>query len=166
MSIIIVRHSKALSRQEANVCYDADRPLSEAGQEQARRLGRFLQHQGLRPDPIICSPFVRTEECAALIAGELDAEISPTPVTMLVPGSGPDELLRAAMDHGGVADRWLLAVLHEPDIGHILGALLLEDKPWPLAVHAGDLFALEVHCDHGRSRGELVLYYSPSRFPD
>ena len=166
MRIMIMRHAQALTRQQANVPYDADRPLSEAGRAEASRLGRFLHRHNLLPDPIVCSPFIRTQETAALIAKELGGHHGPMPLTLLAPGSGPDELLRAAMNHGQTDQRWLLAVLHEPDVSHILSQLLFGDRSWPQAVKTGDLFALDIRRGHGGSRAELTLFLAAARLPD
>ncbi len=166
MHLMLMRHAQAQTRQEAQVPYDADRPLTAAGRAEARRLGRFLHRHGLRPDPIVCSPFIRTQETAALIAAELGGQPSPMPLTLLAPGSGADELLRAALSYGRTEERWLLAVLHEPDVSHILGDLLSEQRGWPQAVGTGDLFALEVRRGHGESRAELILFVAAARLPD
>ncbi len=161
MKIMIMRHTAALTREDADVPYDADRPLSEVGKENAVRLGQLLQREGWIPNPIVCSPFIRTQETASLIAGELTADISPMPLTILAPGSSADELLRAAQNFGDTENRWMLAVLHEPDVGHILGSLLFDGRTYPWTVKTGDLYALQVQSGRGRSFAELLAYVSP-----
>ncbi len=163
MKIIVMRHTDALSREQAAVPYDADRPLSEIGREHARMVGRFLLSQKLLPAPVLCSPFVRTQECAALVCDGLASGVQPIPVTILAPGSSTNELLKAAQSYADSWNAWLLAVLHEPDVSHILGNLLFNGEDCPLSVKQGDVFVLEVQSGHGHSRGTLVMSYSPAR---
>jgi phosphohistidine phosphatase len=164
MKILIMRHTKALSRKEADVPYDADRPLSESGKLEAELLGKVLQKHGIVPNPVVCSPFIRTQETASIVIEQFEEEMSPMPLTILAPGSGSDELLRAAQNFGDTENRWMLAVLHEPDVGYILGSLLFSGRTYPLPVKPGDLFALEIQSHHGHSEGRLAAHFSPAMF--
>lgn len=61
MSIIyLVRHAHATSKGAT----DADRPLSDSGREQARRLGAFLARADERPDQFLSSSAVRARQTA------------------------------------------------------------------------------------------------------
>lgn len=162
MNIILMRHAGALSKQAAGAKFDADRPLSTVGRDQARQAGRMLSHLGCLPNPIVCSPFVRTQETASLVNEQLPTPVPVLPLTILAPGSSSDELLRAVLNHAEPTKRWVLAVLHEPDISHILGTWLYGDGPYPFAVTEGDLFVVRVQISRGRSSGTLLSYYSPS----
>lgn len=163
MRIILVRHADAVSRPESGVNYDAERPLSEQGRREAKEVGQYLNFLRCVPDPIVTSPFVRAQETAWLIAGELPVKPTVQPATILAPGSGCDELLRTAMNYGEPQRRWLLAVMHEPDVSHVLGTLLCEGKVWPLPVGPADVFGLEVRSQRGSSEAELAFQYSPNR---
>ena len=166
MNMILMRHSDALSRQEAEVPYDADRPLSETGRRDAARAGAVLQRNGLAPAAVVCSPFVRTQETAKVVAGTLDAEVAVAPRTELAPGSGPDELLRSIEELDAAGDDWILAVLHQPDVGHILGCLLCAGAAWPLDVHTSDLFALAFDHDDATPTPALRAYWAVARLPE
>jgi phosphohistidine phosphatase len=161
MNIIMMRHSEALSRRDAEVPYDADRPLSDLGRQHAARLGMFLTKNGLAPESVVCSPFVRTQECAGILCRNLLNEVTPLPLTILAPGCGSTDLLRAAQDYAQSAKRWMLAVLHEPDVSHILSKLIFHGEGCPLTVFQGDLFAMRVSCGYGKSNASLVMHYSP-----
>lgn len=158
MKIMVMRHAAALSRKEAKVAYDAQRPLSELGRRQAERTGRALRELGCVPNPVVTSPFVRTQESASIICRQFHEPVVPFPLIILAPGSSRDELLRAAVNYGNPAMRWMLAVMHEPDISLILGTLLYDAKPYPFPVREGDLFGLEIHVSHGKSNAELLFY--------
>ena len=47
---------------------DEDRPLSDKGEKQADRLGRFLAGIGFQPDAIVTSPKVRAAQTAEIVA--------------------------------------------------------------------------------------------------
>ena len=166
MKITVMRHSDALSRRDADVPYDADRPLSEVGRDEARAAGAFLRHSGLAPAMIACSPFVRTQETAALVAGELDASAPVVPQTELAPGSGTDDLLRSVEELDLDAGAWALAVLHQPDVGHILGSLLCDGADWPFNVRTSDLFALSIRLGGDELSATLQAFYSASAFAE
>lgn len=162
MHIILMRHTDSLTRQQAGVPYDADRPLSPLGREHARAIGRYLSSIDCVPNPIVCSPFVRTQECAALITEGLGGETNSLPLTMLAPGSSTNELLKAAQYYAEAETEWMLAVMHEPDVSHILSNLLFDGAVCPIPVQQGDLFGMNIESGHGHSRGRLVFYMSPS----
>lgn len=161
MKIIMMRHSEALSRRDAEVPYDADRPLSELGRQHAIRLGKFLTTNGFVPQHVVCSPFVRTQECAGIVCQNLPNDLTPLPLTILAPGCGSTDLLRAAQDYAQSAKRWMLAVLHEPDVSHILSKLVFNGEGCPFTVYQGDVFAMRVACGYGSSNADIVVHFSP-----
>ena len=161
MKCILMRHSEALDRDVANVPFDADRPLSELGKVHAQLVGEFLASQGIYPDPVVCSPFIRTQESAAITCKALGSGVEPRPVTILAPGSSTDELLRAMVNYREPDSRWFMAVIHEPDISLILGNLLCSGKSYPMPVYPGDMFILTITTELGQSRGSLGLSFSP-----
>jgi len=162
LQIIVMRHTHAISRESCAVPYDAERALSDTGREQARHVGNILRHVDLVPDPIVSSPFLRAQETAALVCEQFPEVTRPLPLTILAPGSGTDELLRAAINYGETDSRWMLAVMHEPDVGYILGNLLFEGRACPFPVLPGDVFALDITVSRGQIRALLALYISPT----
>ncbi len=69
-TVYIVRHcqSHANARRVYNSTVDDDQGLTEAGLEQARRVGRFFR--GLKLAKVYTSPFLRTRQTAQEIARE------------------------------------------------------------------------------------------------
>jgi phosphohistidine phosphatase len=67
--LVLVRHAKAV-----HWGYDDDfnRELTERGENDARRMGKFLKKAGIVPGLIIASPALRALQTATLFAGELD----------------------------------------------------------------------------------------------
>ena len=88
-SLVLVRHGESVGnvaatraeREEALVVdvttRDADTPLSERGEDQARALGAWLA--GLpeddRPEVVWCSPYVRAQQTALLALGEAGLDV-------------------------------------------------------------------------------------------
>lgn len=72
-SFIFVRHGQ--SEANANtVIADAHSPLTENGIEQARKTGKELKDKGITL--ILCSPFLRAQQTAETIAGEIGIDIA------------------------------------------------------------------------------------------
>jgi len=91
---------------------DADRPLSKKGRNQAKRLGRLLDHLNVRPDAVLASPRLRSLDTARLVAkriglkvhiddrlgidfneaalGSLVAELDPNVERVMLVGHDPD----------------------------------------------------------------------------
>ncbi|WP_230878440.1 histidine phosphatase family protein [Planomonospora sp. ID67723] len=62
-TLIVLRHAKAAHTPGLA---DAERPLTERGENDARRVGETFAALGLRPDLVLCSPAVRTRRTAEL----------------------------------------------------------------------------------------------------
>ncbi|PIE89344.1 MAG: phosphohistidine phosphatase [Acidobacteria bacterium] len=67
--LLVVRHGKSdWSQPDLS---DFDRPLKKKGIAAARKMGRFLYEQGLKPDTILASSAKRATETALLFAQQL-----------------------------------------------------------------------------------------------
>lgn len=73
MKILFVRHGKSIANASA-IVGTPDTPLAEEGLEQARQTGKDLSHQNVTT--IICSGFIRAQQTAEIIAGELGIPIN------------------------------------------------------------------------------------------
>ena len=98
---------------------DEIRPLSEKGERQADRLGRFLNHQGFGPDAIISSPKVRAARTAEIVALHLGQKV------------GIDERLADMLDVGTIEailaehgdPQKPVLVGHDPDFSALVAEL-------------------------------------------
>lgn len=98
---------------------DDQRPLSDKGQKQADRLGRFLAGLGFHPDAILTSPKVRAAQTAEIVAGHLGVEVAVDERLAESLGLGELEwVLRAAGD----PDRPMV-VGHDPDFSDLVAEL-------------------------------------------
>ncbi|TFG69573.1 MAG: histidine phosphatase family protein [Thermomicrobiales bacterium] len=98
---------------------DDDRPLSDKGERQAERLGRFLERIGFVPDAIISSPKTRAAQTAEILAAQLGVEYSLDPrLAGEVEVATVDDILRDARDPAR-----LVIVGHDPDFSDLVGQL-------------------------------------------
>jgi phosphohistidine phosphatase len=98
---------------------DEARPLSDKGQKQADRLGRFLSGLGFRPDAILTSPKIRAAQTAEIVAGYLGVAV--TVDDRLGDPLGLDELERV-MRAAGDPERPVV-VGHDPDFSDLVAVL-------------------------------------------
>jgi phosphohistidine phosphatase len=115
MRLLIVRHAEAVPGEP-----DELRPLSTAGRDQARDLGRRLREQGLRPDAVVSSPLLRARETAAALEFG-DAEVDDR----LAPGATPSDIRDAATGRGET----VVVIGHQPDCGRAAAELAGGPEP-------------------------------------
>ena len=68
MTIILLRHGK--SDWHAGASSDHERPINERGRREAALVARFLSARGLKPDVVLCSTAVRTQQTWNTVASE------------------------------------------------------------------------------------------------
>lgn len=68
MKILYVRHGKSMANASGTIG-QPDTPLAEEGLEQARVTGQDLKNHNVTA--IVCSPFLRAQQTAEIIAGEV-----------------------------------------------------------------------------------------------
>jgi broad specificity phosphatase PhoE len=80
MELLIVRHGESVANAEGRMQGQRDYPLSEAGQQQAKMLGRWLKRAGFAFDAVYTSPLSRAHATARALTTELglpEAELAP-----------------------------------------------------------------------------------------
>jgi phosphohistidine phosphatase len=117
---------------------DAERPLTEKGEEQARASGRALQKLGVELSACLTSPKVRAADTARIVCKELGVEPQLEP--KLAGGPFDPEALAA-----GLGDDVLL-VGHDPDfsmaVHSLTGAQVRMKKGGLAGVEKGELKVL------------------------
>lgn len=98
---------------------DATRPLSDKGERQAERMGRFLAAGGFKPDAMISSPKVRALGTAEIIAGYLDVEVRVN--ERLASGFDLDDVEALLVDAGRPSRPVIVG--HDPDFSELLATL-------------------------------------------
>src|ERR1051325_432814 len=84
MRLFLVRHGEALSETA-----DPRRPLSAAGREQVRSVGRLALARNARASALFHSGILRAEETARLFRTELSIDASPVRMSGLLPEDDP-----------------------------------------------------------------------------
>lgn len=106
--LLLMRHAEAVNL--APGLGDADRPLTDAGREQARRVGAYLAEHDIRVGTVLCSASARTRETAALLECA-----APTQQSEAIYNAGSDtirEVITTVDDEVSV----LLVVGHAPGV--------------------------------------------------
>jgi phosphohistidine phosphatase len=118
-----MRHGQSPSTSEAGVKTDAQRPLSEKGRADARRMAEEIVKRGGRPSLVLHSPLLRAAETAKAAAAVLKTEpVVFIPLDNTLP---PDQVLEHLRKRAGAAAD-VLAVGHQPQIGEIAALLTSE----------------------------------------
>jgi phosphohistidine phosphatase len=99
MDVYLIRHAEAKPLGEDGILNDEDRPLTEAGEAQARDLAAGLQRHGVHLNALLTSPLVRARQTAE---GMLRQWSLPAPPLQeceyLLPGFKPKKLTRFLRD--------------------------------------------------------------------
>lgn len=118
MLLDLLRHADA-GDPEAWDRPDAERPLSEKGRKQAKRLGDHLAATGFHAEAIITSPKVRAAETAQLVAEKVDGTVADDERL----GSSLDlDVIEAILHDAGDPNEAML-VGHDPDFSELLSVL-------------------------------------------
>jgi len=125
LRLVLFRHAKA-DRPE-DYPHDRDRALTEKGQDAARRMGEWLEEQGIVPDLVLCSPSVRTRETWELASQAFDPAPQVT-FEKLIYEASPEELLGIVRDTAGDV-RTLLLVGHNPALESLTSMLAESAEP-------------------------------------
>jgi len=131
MRLYLVRHAEAAPGEP-----DELRPLTPAGREQARALGKRLLGEDAVPAVVLTSPVLRARETGGEIARSFDIESIPD--ERLAPGATLDDVREAVKGRGDQ----VIVVGHQPDCGQIAAELTGGPEPrFPAGGHA--VFELE-----------------------
>lgn len=106
---------------------DPERQLTADGRHQAKAAGQWLVAQFPRKARLIASPYLRTQETAAIIAAETGLQVETwSSIT-------PDADIGFLLDKLAGISEDLILVSHLPLVGH-LAAMLVDgrkyDQPW------------------------------------
>jgi phosphohistidine phosphatase len=117
-TLIVLRHAKAA---QIPGMLDRERPLTDRGERDAKRVGETLRHLNLRPDLVLCSPSERTRRTAELALVEL-APDAPVEFERGIYEAYADELLDLVRGTGPEVGT-LLLVGHNPGVHELVMGL-------------------------------------------
>lgn len=147
MQLYFLRHAEALP--------DGERPLTEDGVKQSKRVGKALRKLGVTVCAIYTSPLARASQTADHVGSALG--IRPQVTDLLASGADLADL-RELLDRHGPEDVVML-VGHEPDfstmIGQLMGAGNVDMKKAGIAL---------VDCAEIAAGRGLLKWLSPPKF--
>lgn len=152
-SLYLMRHTQPEPGHPDN----ADRPLTEAGKQQAEDMGAWLAGHIGRVDIVIHSPFVRAIETAKAMGKALGAHLADT--RLLVPASEDmratwDEITRLAQ-----ASKDVLVVGHDPSLNRLaLWLMGCEGDQEELRLDWGSVAYLQID---SQGNGQLMWLVTP-----
>ena len=118
MLLDLLRHADA-GDPEAWDRPDAERPLSDKGRKQAKRLGDHLAEIGFHAEAIVTSPKVRAAETAELVAERINGDVTEDE---RLAGSLDLDVIEAILhDAGDPAEAMLVG--HDPDFSELMSVL-------------------------------------------
>jgi phosphohistidine phosphatase len=164
--IILVRHAKALEREEWSG-KDFDRPLHERGIRSITIMANYLSLIGVKPDRIISSPSVRTLKTAELLQKRFRTGSVESFADLY--NESRDSDFDVAAFHLALfrsmnkTDTTLMLVGHNPDLTDIASYLTGEDVPY---MKKGSVIVLAVPenlewKDIRKGSVDLVYYLTP-----
>ena len=137
MEIYILRHGIAVDRGAPRYKNDSDRPLTGEGEEKMHQVAKAMLVMGLKFDLILSSPYVRAEQTAQIVAGELGEEVTFT--DFLKPDGSALELIREINDERCQS---VLLVGHEPDLSSLISLLVTGGSEAAIELKKGGLCKL------------------------
>lgn len=88
-ALALVRHGQTDWNLEGRLQGQTDIPLNDTGHEQARAVGRQVAGEGW--NLVVASPLGRAQQTAAIIAGQIGAQVGPALHGLMERGFGPLE---------------------------------------------------------------------------
>jgi phosphohistidine phosphatase len=144
MELVIIRHGQAAS--PGAYSRDSERPLTDVGHADTRRLGQRLLAAGLAPDHVFSSPYVRARETTENIVAAFDG-VPVDHTERLVPHADPRELAQwGAKQAAGYGRVYLVG--HLPLVGETV-ALLMGCAPHVPVIVPGTAVHLKLHSSRG-----------------
>ncbi|HET7873959.1 MAG TPA: histidine phosphatase family protein [Methylomirabilota bacterium] len=124
MRVLLLRHADAGDPDPRHWPDDHERPLTDAGRVQHRRLAETLARMGIRFDHLLTSPLLRARQTAEITAAAYGWSRGIEVTDALGDRAGPADVLAVLPRFGQEAA--VLCVGHEPNLS-TLAALLISD---------------------------------------
>jgi phosphohistidine phosphatase len=122
VNVYFLRHGIAERQSPGG---DRERKLTEEGRSELRRVLACAKRAQLKPDLVLCSPYVRAMETAEFASEQLELEGSPFPTDALVPESSAERLWNDVREQGVDS---VLVVSHEPLLSSTIAWLMGSPK--------------------------------------
>jgi len=165
MEIYLLRHGIAADLGEDGVTRDADRPLTDEGQEKMEREAKGMLKLGLKFDLIFTSPLLRAQQTAEAVAQVFDLKDQIITAEALAPGRsfvrGVNKKAPIFLEIGAHQFERALLVGHQPDMGELASVLLTGGRDLNIEFKKGALCAIEVASLPPHAPGVLFWLLTP-----
>jgi phosphohistidine phosphatase len=126
VDLYLIRHADALALGERGITNDEERPLSEAGENQAQAAGKALKKLGIVLDKLYTSPLIRARQTGEiLLRSWAKTDLTLETCEALTPNGKMRKLSKFLMKDGG--DKIGL-IGHMPQLGDFAAWLLGSKK--------------------------------------
>jgi phosphohistidine phosphatase len=158
MELYLIRHAEAVPLGENNIETDADRPLTELGQTQAKGVATGLQRKGVALQLILTSPLLRARQTAeGLVQAWSGAAPEVQVCEELTPGTKPRKLAKAIKQF----EREPVALVgHEPDLS-AWAAWVIGSKRAQVALAKAGVAHITCPDGVGKGGGTLLQLLTP-----
>jgi phosphohistidine phosphatase len=157
VELYLVRHAEAVALGEQGIETDDARPLTEAGEKQAKSVGAALRQRDIALDKIVTSPLLRaTQTAEAMLRAWTDPKPDIVVCSDLAPDGRPKRLRRFLRDLGGER---IALVGHMPHLGEWTAWLIGGKKAHIDLAKAGVAHVATTNAKKGR--GTLVWLLTP-----
>ena len=159
MNLYIIRHAIAVDESTPEYEEDNQRPLTDKGKKKMRQIAKGLRALGVSFDLILSSPYVRAKETAEILADVFKLKKSIEFSENLIPMGDPD-LLIAELNEKYSVDSIAL-VGHEPELTHLIGALVSENAGVDVTLKKGGVCSLTADDLHHTRKATLEWLLTP-----
>ena len=163
MDLYLIRHADAIDADSGMT--DAERPLSEDGQEKMRKGAKGLRNllSGNFPpiDAILTSPLLRALESARIIASMVNEDDTVVECPPLAEGSKWEALLPFLSKYPNTSR--IALVGHEPDLGALAGWLLAPGSGASFSLKKGSAVCFEIEEVTAEPEAELLWFLTPKQ---
>jgi phosphohistidine phosphatase len=154
MDVYLIRHAEAAPLGQAGATEDFDRPLTETGRTQSKKLAQALPKRGVHIERLLVSPLVRAQQTAEPLAAAWGL---PTDAVVTCKALAPGGKCRKVAEW--VNERPVAAiglVGHRPDLNE-LAAWLIGSKRAKVALDKAGVALIQVDdSELEKGSGELV----------
>ncbi len=140
MKLFFLRHG--IAAEKGAFTRDADRPLTEEGIKEMKKIAKGMAALEVRPDVIYSSPFVRAKQTAEIAADTLKLGSKLKFHDALQADSNPSKLIQE-LAHTSRPPESVMLVGHEPTLSLLISCLLTGKIEGILALKKGGLCKLE-----------------------
>ena len=159
MDLYLIRHADALALGERGVTEDAERPLSEKGEEQANAAAKALKKHGVELDRLYASPLLRARQTADILVKSWSSGVLAVETCdALEPGSKPRKLSRFLLKQEG---EHIGLVGHMPHLAE-LAAWLIGGKKSQIEIAKSGVLCLHFGDATGKGLAELQWLVTPA----